>query len=112
MVGPLRIAAPLLEQNAHGVLIRRKKVQQRSNSKCFCEPLQGIFIAGQSAPVDKDVESRIFSLDDNIETSGHRSESSGDIEEPISKSAPGNPINQCSDSETHETQDYTSFIPS
>ena len=106
---PLRIAAPLLEQNAHRVLIRRKEVQQRSDSKCFCEPLQSIFIAGQRTPVDKDVESRIFSLDNDIETGCHRIEFSGDIENSGLKSAPGNPINQRSDS---ETQDYTSFIRS
>ena len=74
-----------------------------------CEALQGIFIAGQRTPVDEDVESRIFSLDNDIETGCHRIEFSGDIENSGLKSAPGNPINQRSDS---ETQDYTSFIRS
>jgi hypothetical protein len=71
MPEPIGIPGSLLQQQRHRIFIGGKVLEERAHIQPLCQPLQGVFVAGQSLPVHKDVELRIIPFDDDVQTCRH-----------------------------------------
>src|ERR1039458_4193866 len=68
---PVWISGTLVEEERHGVLIGRKKLQQRTYPESLGKSFQGIFVPSQCVAVDKDVKTRVIPFHDDVQAGCH-----------------------------------------
>lgn len=71
-LGPFGIACTFFEKQRHGVFIGGKEFEQGFDADALRHLFERVFVASERSSVDEDVETGIFTLDDNVQGSAHR----------------------------------------
>lgn len=71
MIGPIGVSGSLLQKQGHRIFIGGEEVKQRADCQACGQAVESFFIAGHCAAIHKNVESWIFSLDDDVKARSH-----------------------------------------